>query len=467
MTQARVVVAGTGTGVGKTTIAMGLMAAFAKRNMAVQGYKVGPDYIDPGYHTRLTGRPSHNLDSWMLQPQMVRDLFARSSVDADVAVIEGVMGLYDGHDARTNIGSTADIALLLDAPVILVLDVWTMARTAAAIVLGLARMEPRLQVAGVIANRVGGAGHYALVKQAVESVCQVPMLGYLEASDALTLPERHLGLVPAIEREDFESFGQRLASQVEKTVDLDKIYDIATAARPVDSAMVPSTTPVVPKRVQIAVARDAAFNFYYEENLAQLEANGAQLCFFQPLAGDFVPDDVDGLYLGGGFPEEFARELSAQTAVLSDIRARIAAGMPTIAECGGYMALTRRLIDKHGDDFEMVGALDAEVTMQEKLQGFGYREVAGTADNFLLFPGETARGHEYHYSSMAHNESLTPAFQVLHPAGRGVEGVIVKQCVAGYTHLHFASNPQMATRFVDACSQFRARRKGSAANSEW
>lgn len=452
------VVAAMQSGSGKTTATLGLMAALAKRGYTVQGYKVGPDYIDPGFHARVTHRPSHNLDSWMLREEVNRRIFEQSAVAVDVAVIEGVMGIFDGQNAYSNVGSTAHIALTLDLPIILVLDVFATARTAAAMVLGVMEMEPRLKVAGVIANRVGSPGHFDLVRAAVEQVCNVPAFGYLEYDSEMALPERHLGLVPAVEQPAFDHVARDLGRRVETQIDLDLLLSrtkfTTSIAQSVDLE-IHATSPI---RARIAVARDAAFHFYYEENFRLLERAGAKLAYFSPLAGDKLPEGVDGLYLGGGFPEEFAPQLSAQRTVWDSTLCAIRNGMPTIAECGGYMALAKELILKDGSTYPMAGLFDSRVVMHEKLQGFGYREVSGTEGNYLLPLGETARGHEFHHSTMTFSNQASPAYIVLNQASSRDEGHLQYQCIGGYTHVHFGSNESMADRFVDACAAYRRKR---------
>ncbi|WP_407655231.1 cobyrinate a,c-diamide synthase [Alicyclobacillus dauci] len=450
-------VAGTNSGVGKTTIALGLLAAYQKRGLSVQGFKVGPDYIDPSYHSALTGRPSRNLDSWMLQPDTLREIFLDATVDADLSIVEGVMGLYDGHDALTNTGTTAEIAMLLGIPTVLVVDVESMARSAAAVVLGFMHLEPAVNVCGVIANRVGGPGHFDLVKTAIEDVCKVPVFGYLERADDIELPERHLGLVPAIERGELRPLFDSLVTRMESTIDLDTLFHIASQApsvAPTETSLVQPVSAENP--VHIAVARDAAFNFYYADNLRLLERYGAHITYFSPLAGDKVPDEAQGLYLGGGFPEEFAAELSRGDDVRQNIREHIQSGLPTIAECGGYMYLASNFIDHAGQNHPMAGVIDGTVTMQRRLVGFGYREVTGEPGNVLLPPGERARGHEFHYSTFDVADANAPsAYRILHPARPKGEGVLLPHGVASYTHLHFASNPRMPERFVEACRAFR------------
>ena len=375
----RIVIAGTGSGVGKTTLTIGIMAALQKRGITVQGFKCGPDYIDPTYHSAVTGRPSRNLDSWMTGREAVKEIFERGSQASDISIIEGVMGMFDGKNPLTDEGSTAEIGRILGAPIVLIVNIASMARSAAAIVKGFQQFGQGDKIVGVIANRAGSEGHYKMVKQAIEQECGVPVLGYLPRDANIELPERHLGLVPSIERGELQPFFELLAEKVTAHIDLDLLLDLA-AAEPIDCKPVLFTSKdqlEVPKRVKIAIAKDAAFHFYYPENLELLEAGGAECVFFSPLAGEEVPPDADGLYIGGGFPEEFAERLAAEEGVKASVRSRIEEGIPTLAECGGFMFLTEQIVDTTGNEYPMVGIIPGKVTMQTKLAALGYREVAG------------------------------------------------------------------------------------------
>lgn len=462
MRRPRIVIAGASSGAGKTTVTLGIMAALKQRQLQVQGFKVGPDYIDPSYHTALTGRPSRNLDTWMMAKEIVREVFDRGSRDADISVIEGVMGLYDGKDPLSNGGSTAEVSSLLDASVILVVNVASMARSAAAVVLGFQQLDPQVKLAGIIVNRVGSKGHYELVKAAIEQVCNVPVVGYLLWQDEIDIPSRHLGLVPAIERGEMAPLFEVLGKTAEGSIDIDRILELAQvdaqwhAPRPSLFAE-PRRAPFV----RLAVARDSAFNFYYPENLELIEWYGAEIEYFRPLDGEPVPLTADGLYLGGGFPEEFAAQLSARDQVLASALQVVSCGMPVFAECGGWMFLTSSLADRAGTQHRMVGAIPAAVQMQNKRVALGYREVTAVADNLLLCKGETARGHEFHYSTASFEPQNWP-FAYVSEGRRGVnqEGYAKGNVLAGYTHLHFASNPKMVKRLLRACQVYRESRLG-------
>ncbi|OUM90316.1 MAG: cobyrinic acid a,c-diamide synthase [Bacillus thermozeamaize] len=456
MTEKRIVIAGTGSGVGKTTLTLGLMAALKKRGYTVQGFKCGPDYIDPTYHTAVTGRPSRNLDSWMFDAAVVRAILHRGSEGADISIIEGVMGFYDGKSPLDNRGSTAEISLLTESPVLLVVNCHSMARSAAAVVKGFQTLEPAVKIAGVVANQVGSKGHFRLVQQAIEQECGIPVIGYLERNGDLHMPERHLGLVPAIERGELDAFFDRLAGWVSRTVDLEQVLALADAA-PLGGA---DTTLFQPRReaqVQIAVARDAAFHFYYPENLELLEAYGAKLVYFSPLAGEPVPAGSAGLYIGGGFPEEFVAELAGQTQAKASVKEAIERGMPALAECGGFMYLTEAIETTDGDVHHMVGIIPGKVKMQDKLAALGYREVEGEEGNYLLPDGATAKGHEFHYSVYEPQGDFPAAYRTTGLRGTKAEGIQYKRLIAGYTHLHFASAPELVERWIQACLEWQNR----------
>ena len=443
----RFVIAGTGSGVGKTTFTIGLMAALKRRGQVVQGFKCGPDYIDPTYHTAVTGRPSRNIDSFMFSETAVRDVVARASADADVAIIEGVMGFYDGKSPLDDKGSTADISVITDSPVILVVNAASMARSVAAIVKGFQTLSHKPNIVGVIVNQLGSDSHYNIVKTAIEQECDVPVLGYLKKNAAVDVPSRHLGLVPAIERGELNGFFDTLADLIEQGIDIDKLLAVTKTTK---LAKVPSVfDDNEPQRAVIAVARDAAFNFYYEENLAILRARGAKLKFFSPLANEPVPADAQGLYLGGGFPEEYMQELAANTIANNSVKAAIARGVVTLAECGGYMYLTEAITNTKGERVPMLGLIKGEAVMQTKLAALGYREIFGREGNFLLGADEEARGHEFHYSKYTGEQQ--PAYATKGRFGKKEEGYLTSTVVAGYTHFHFLSNPQLVDNWLAAC----------------
>ncbi|AEH48104.1 cobyrinate a,c-diamide synthase [Parageobacillus thermoglucosidasius] len=451
----RIVIAGTESGVGKTTVTIGLMAALRQKGYTVQGFKCGPDYIDPTYHTAVTGRRSRNLDSWMVGHETVQAICAKGCEGADIAIIEGVMGLFDGKRPTTNEGTTAEISVLTKSPVLLVIDCSGMARSAAAIVRGFQTFDKRVRIAGVIANRVGSEGHFRLVKTAIEQECGIPVIGFLQKDDMLHIPERHLGLIPSIERGELDGFFAKLGERVAETVDLNALLKLSEA--PALSA--PRSYINVNKsyNVRIAVAKDAAFHFYYPENLELLQAYGAELVFFSPLAGEPLPDDVDGLYIGGGFPEEFAKTLSEQQNVKQSIKAAIESGLPTLAECGGFMFLTEAIETTDGSCYDMVGVIPGRVVMHSKLVALGYREVKGEKGNFLLPEGLRARGHEFHYSTYEAEGGLPFAYETTGLRGVKKDGYQRENLIAGYIHFHFASCPPMVENWLKRCKEVKER----------
>ncbi|WP_338749021.1 cobyrinate a,c-diamide synthase [Bacillus sp. FJAT-52991] len=457
MSQRRIMIAGTGSGAGKTTVTIGLMAAFKERGASVQGFKCGPDYIDPTYHTTVTGRPSRNLDSWMTGRETVKDIYARGAKEADLSIIEGVMGYFDGKDPLKNDGSSADLSDILDCPVLLVVNCASMARSAAAIVKGFQAMATRGRIVGVIVNRVGSESHFQIVKSAIEQECGIPVVGYLKKENDISIPERHLGLIPSVERGELSDFFQILGQLVSATVDLEAIWKLAEVAEIKESEYSIFTKAKEPT-VKIAVAKDAAFNFYYEENLELLQANGAELQFFSPLKDEPLPEGAAALYLGGGFPEEFAALLATNEKVKQSIHTAINAGLPTLAECGGFMYLTESIEDTNGNVYPMVGVIPGVAKMQKKLAALGYRELTGLTPNFLLPAGAKARGHEFHYSKFTAKERITAAYETKGRRGTKEEGFLSPHVVAGYAHFHFASDLALAQRFVEAAQQYEAER---------
>lgn len=474
----RFIVAGTGSGSGKTTVTLGLLRAFARRGLKVQGFKCGPDYIDPAYHAAVTGCPARNLDSWMTSSPYLLDYFLRSSQDADLSVIEGVMGLYDGKEAAALTGSTAEIAILTDSPVLLVVDVRSMGRSAAAVVLGFQQLEPRVRIAAVIVNRCGSASHYGIVKAAVEAACGVPVIGGLPRDGGLDIPERHLGLLPAVERGELEPLFDHAANVLAEAAELDALLGIAQAAPPLplggaDRCSLSSAANPAAAEEQtgpapvIAVARDAAFNFYYADNLELLARAGARLVEFSPLRGDGIPPEADGIYLGGGFPEEFAADIAGNASFLAGLRAAAGQGMPLYAECGGYMVLARTLTDRAGAVHRMAGIVPAHAVMQERRAALGYREVTALQDSLLLKQGERLRGHEFHYSVMNCEAGEPPAY-AYESKGRGgthPEGYLQVNVLAAYAHIHLASCPPAAARLVGACRSYRERKLAGGSTS--
>lgn len=438
----RIVVAGTHSGAGKTTVATGIMAALRQRGLRVQGFKIGPDFIDPTFHRAATGRASHNLDGWMLPREVNLEIFARAAEDADVAVVEGVMGMFDGKDGRSLAGTTAEMAIWLDAAVVLVIDASALAGSAAALVHGFDTLAPEVRVSAVVANFIASPGHYEFLRQAIGARCRPEAIGYLPREAAIAFPERHLGLHMAAEALT-ENRLRALAEAAESHIDLDRLLSLSTR---------PRVAPPLPRkarsrdRTRIGVARDEAFCFYYEDNLSLLRECGAELVEFSPIADQALPPDLHGIYFGGGYPELHAAALAANTPMREAVAQFVASDAPVYAECGGFMYLTESIVDADGRAWPMVGVFPTAVRMQGRLAKLGYVEVETSSG--------MARGHEFRYST------IDPMPKHVERTYRsGAEGYRVHAALGSYVHLHFLSCPRLAETFVDACEEWRLNRE--------
>jgi cobyrinic acid a,c-diamide synthase len=454
----RLVIAGTHSGVGKTSIVLGILGALRNRGVHVQGFKVGPDFIDPMYHREVTGTPSYNLDAWLMGQSGVRRAFARVAPADGVAVIEGVMGMFDGRATGPD-GSTAEVAAIVRGPVLLVIDVGGMSRSAAALVQGYARFDPDVRVAGVVLNRVGGPRHYQLVKTATEEQAGMAVWGYLPWDDGLVLPERHLGLVPVGEDAAFQHVCAELGAAAERTIDIPAIIAAAHSAPALEVSTV-AASEASAIRARIGVARDAAFNFYYEANLQWLRQWGAEVVEFSPLEDSEMPADVDGLYFGGGYPEVFAKGLSGNVALMASLRQAHQAGMPMYAECGGLMYLVEAIQDAAGARYAMVGLLPGICRLTDRLQNFGYKEVVSLRGSLLGEAGMRTRGHEFHYSLWEGRPAESSLYQTRSSRGdESSEGYSVENLTASYVHLHFDACPQVPRSLVEHAAAFRRQRQ--------
>jgi cobyrinic acid a,c-diamide synthase len=430
------------------------MAGFRRRGLRVQAFKVGPDFIDPGFHRAATGRPSHNLDGWMLSREVNSEIFLRASKNADIVIVEGVMGLFDGRSGTDDAGSTAEIAKWLNASVVLVVDASAMARSGAALVHGFESFDSDLDVAGVIFNRVAGDGHFAYLRDAVTASCRSMPLGYVPVESAVKLSERHLGLRLAEEVIPAGYF-DTLSDWIQRTVDLDRIYKLASkGAKFVSTPLAIGSTCCKRSsvRARIGIARDQAFAFYYEENLRHLEDSGAELVEFSSLHGEQLPDGLDGLYIGGGYPELHAKRLADNRAMIAGIRQLAAGGAPVYAECGGFMYLSDAIVDVDGRSFEMVGIFPVRARMQTRLAALGYVEIVQRETIAWLQGGERMRGHQFRYSTI---DDMPQAIRRVYGAegkcdGEAV-GYMAGSVLGSYIHLHFGSCPDFARRFVAAC----------------
>jgi len=448
----RLVIAGTSSGAGKTTVATGVLAALRGRGVRTTGFKVGPDFIDPSYHALASGRPGRNLDAFLSGPELIAPLFRHGSQDAEVAVVEGVMGLYDGATGRGELASTAHVAKLLRAPVVLVVDAAAMARSVAAIVHGYATFDPAVNVAAVVLNRVGSPWHAALLREALEPL-GVPVLGALPRDADVETPERHLGLVPVAEREQRAADAiDRLAWAVSEHCDLPGLLALAQSApelpgeswspAPSDDLPLPTAEPV-----RVAVARGPAFSFHYQENLELIEAAGAELVAFDPLVDEELPPRAGAVVMAGGFPEVFGSELSGNGALRAEIGAFARRGRPVLAECGGLLYLAADL-----DGHPMCGVIPVRARMGQRLT-LGYREAVADAGH-PVWPQRTAvRGHEFHYSEVdPPADPRAPAWRLRARAAERSEGHVLRLVHASYLHTHWAATPNVAARLVSAAA---------------
>ncbi len=436
-------IAGTQSGCGKTTVSIGIMALLKKMGLTVQPFKVGPDFIDPGYHKRVTGRPSHNLDGWMMSKQYNKRIFSYYCQDADVAVVEAVMGLYDGYSGRDEAGSSSQMAKWLNLPVILVVDASSMARSVAAIVLGYRLFDPELNICGVIFNKVAGEKHEEFIMEAMREIDGVEIIGFLKRRDEISIPSRHLGLVTAEDLRISEKEIDLLSEWIRDGLDIEKLLKITSGYK-----IVPlEDEEKKEKKIRIGIARDNAFCFYYEENLRLLEKEGAEIVTFSPLRDETLPE-VDGLIFGGGYPELYAKELSENRRLMDEIRYMADKGMPIYAECGGFMYLMERI-----DEYKMVGIFPFRCSFKKRLVALGYREIVTKRDSIIGPSMTRARGHEFHYSDIVDKRNeVETIYQIKEREGK--EGFLKKNVLGSYIHLHFGSNPDIPKNFVNSCIRF-------------
>ena len=444
------ILAGTGSGCGKTTVTLGLLRLLQQRGLRVQPYKVGPDYLDTGWHTALCGVASRNLDGFMLPPSTLNALFGEQMQQADIAVIEGVMGLYDGYGTDPNYCSSAAMAKQLGCPVILLVDGKAVSTSIAATVMGFQHFDPSLNIAGVIVNRVNSDSHFQLLKNAIERYCDLPVLGYVPRAEGVSLPERHLGLVTARESLIDAQPWQDFAATLERTLDVDRLLELSVL-----NTLPPGECPPMPasgEGLTLAVADDEAFSFYYPDNLALLERAGVTLVRFSPLHDAALPD-CQMIWLGGGYPELHARALAANAPMLAQLRAAHERGVAIYAECGGLMYLGTTLEDAQGEVYAMANILPGDSKMGKRLTRFGYCEAQAEQQTLLAAPGEVLRGHEFHYSDFT---ARLPAVMACRKTRDGVVlqrwqgGWQLGNTFASYLHVHFAQRPDMLNHWFAA-----------------
>lgn len=448
-------IAGTQSNVGKTTVTMGLLAALSKK-LRVQAYKSGPDYIDPAFHTFITGRKSRNLDNYLMSNETVKELFLKHLDGVDLGVIEGAMGLYDGSLEDPEIGSAASISKIIQCPVVLVVDGSGMSMSAAALVKGYCDFDSEVPLKGVIFNRVNSIGHYELLKSAVETHTGVKAYGYLP-DNLPTIPSRHLGLVASCEIEDLREKVEMMGSNFEKTVDIEGLIELATSHR---------SFPF--RGIRIGVAYDEAFNFYYEDNLELLREQGAEILYFSPLRDRSLPEDLHFLYFGGGYPEQYAQILSDNVEMKKAVLEKLEAGIPYLAECGGLMYLCSKLVDFDGTCHEMLGWLSGVTRMTKSLKRFGYKTLKLKENCILGKAGTEIKIHEFHHSELE-NLIDDPVYEL--KIYQKDQDPKIETCgyrkgngVAGYPHFHFYSNQTMAIHLLKAAAQYKDATQFNARN---
>lgn len=500
-----IVIAGTHSGAGKTTITTGILRALYNRNLIVQPFKSGPDYIDPAFHSFVSKNTCRNLDLFMLGEDELKKIFYKHSSRADISVVEGVMGLYDGLGTKRDNGSTAHISKIISAPVILVIDGKGMSSSAAALVMGYQNYDEKVNIAGVIVNNMHGQKHYDLLKESIERDTGIKCVGYLNKKSSISLESRHLGLIPAVEVDELDVKVDELAQMVEETIDIDAILEIAKQGskfehinsefvknykleiekkREVEKCTdeikqsfiadkgqktdkfqnkasdksVNSEDYINTNKIKIAIAKDKAFNFYYDDGLDTLVELGAELVYFSPIYDSELPEAISGLYIGGGFPEVFAEDIEKNVSMRKSIKSAIEKGLPTYAECGGLMYLSKSIETLDEKNYEMCGVFDFDTHMTKRLQRFGYVNV-DVNEGAFVDKNKRIKAHEFHRSKVTGDEDAQCSYDV-YRARAGAEhmhwdcGYRYKNCLAGYAHVHFSGSIDFAKDFVRACVEY-------------
>ncbi len=447
---------------------MGLMASFIRRKIKVAPFKIGPDFIDPGHHTRITGSVSRNLDGWMLPKSYNIKSAKKASLGADMIVAEGVMGLFDGYDGKTEAGSTAQMAKWLGLPVILVVDAKSMARSVAALVTGFERFDPALDFAGVVFNNIGSPRHLAYLKDALYGNVNMPCLGGIPGNSKITIPERHLGLVTRDEHILQPGDIKALADIVDENMDVENLIarlpNVSFPGYPDYPGY--DERPMKPDffKVRIGVAKDKAFCFYYQDNIDILKSFGAEIFYFSPIKDEKLPDNLDGLYFGGGYPELFAKKLYENKKMRKAILEKSQKKMPIYGECGGFMYLCKKIYLKDKTSWEMTGCFPFETAMSDRLRSLGYREITLAGPNLLGEKGLKIRGHEFHYSEITEplkEDKIKRVYRVSDRMGQNrlLEGFFTKRTLGSYIHIHLGSQPDAAKNFIKACAQYHNERE--------
>lgn len=458
----RFILAGTNSGVGKTTITLGLLNGFHRKGVKIQPFKSGPDYIDPAFHTFVTGNASRNLDAWLLPEDNIRRLMVKSGYDKDLSIIEGVMGFYDGHSVHKKVGSTAHLSKILEAPVVLIINGSGISTSAAAIVHGFKTFDPNVHIAGVIINMVNSQRHYDILKEAIEDMAGVKCYGYLKKNPEMNLSSRHLGLIPSYEVDALKEKIDLISDMMDETIDFDGLLTLGQEAPIIETENLKVEKIV---DLTIGVPMDKAFNFYYRDNLDMLEALGAKLVHFSLLEDEKLPEGLDGLYVGGGFPEVFASELSANKSMLASVKGYIEGDMPVYAECGGLMYMCQSIVDLEGKSYDMVGVIENTSTMTKRLKRFGYVEASLNEDTIIGKSGTAFRAHEFHRSELSVCDGDHMQYNVEKDRGNGDVkrwncGYSYKNFLGGYAHIHFYNNLEIPVNFLKTCQRIKEQKNG-------
>ncbi len=445
--------AGVSSNVGKTSITMGIMAALCRRGANVVPFKTGPDYIDPMFHTFVTGKKSANLDTYMVDDAVIRTLFYSRLDEAAVGIVEGVMGLYDGRGIENDVGSSAYLSKTLGIPVFLIINGQGMAKSAAAMVKGYVDFDPDVRIAGVIINKIKNESHYKLLKEMIETFTGVPCVGWFPNAPEIAVSSRHLGLIPVDELENLKMQVARAAEMAETYIDLDQMLALSQMVQRPDVTPDPFDAYAgAYEGLTLGYASDKAFNFYYDDNFKALEKLGVRLLPFSPLEDNGLPEGLDGLYIGGGFPEMFGEDLAANTAFKASITDALEAGMPCFAECGGLMYLTKSITMLTGETYQTLGFLDAKTVMTKGLKRFGYVEVSANLGDKTV----TTKAHEFHHSLVEEDEGLATCYTIQKGSRQWRCGYRYKNVLAGYPHIHFYSNPEFLLTLLDFVKAHKA-----------
>ncbi len=457
----RLLIAGTQSGVGKTSVTIGLVALFKRRGLKVQTFKVGPDFLDPTYLKIASGRTCYNLDAWMMGRNYVEHLFAKATHDADIAIIEGVMGLFDGFSPETSEGSTAQIAEWLQAPVALVVNASGISRSFAAIVKGFVEFERGVKIAGVIANHVGSVNHTGLLASSLASIGLHRFMGGIKKGTLPTLPGRHLGLISANDEKLSADKLNKLANAIEENLSINDVMTKAKSALPLQISS-RQKTGITKQKVRLGVAMDKAFSFYYPDSLEALEQNGLQLVPFSPLNDSTLPENLDAIYIGGGYPEIYAEELSSNFGMLNEVKEFAESGLPVYAECGGLMYMSKGIETIDGKRYPLTGFLPAWAKMQKRFQALGYVEASLNESAIWGEAGSSVRGHMFHYSKLDRDLCDHPDWKPKYTVRKKRTGEMFSEgysrgkTLLSYMHLHFASNPTACKNFVKRCFEVKS-----------